>query len=117
MFGQIRHFIYVLYKLDIVIIENAEGHLLHISRAHAKQIHKISIFIRINTFCQTVYCTVYCICHQLGVRFLADSNSWNVNGTPPHTRAVKQMLRVLSQLASDHVLAQPLHSFFVLIWN
>jgi len=84
MFGQKRHFIYVLYKLDIVIIENAEGHLLHISRAHAEQIHKSSIFIRINTFCQTVYCTVYCICPQLGVRFLADSNSWNVNGTPPH---------------------------------
>jgi len=31
------------------------------------------------------------ICPQLGMRFLADSNSWNVNGTP-NLRTVKQML-------------------------
>jgi len=30
---------------------------------------------------------------QLGVRFLADSNSWNVKGTP-NLRTVRQMLRV-----------------------
>jgi len=29
---------------------------------------------------------------QLDVRFLADSNSWNVNGTP-NVRAVRQVLR------------------------
>ena len=46
------------------------------------------------------------ICPQLGVRFLADSNSWIVNGTP-NLRLVQHMLRVLSQLASDNVLAQP----------
>jgi len=46
------------------------------------------------------------ICSQLGVRFLADSNIWNVNGTP-NIRTVKHMLRVLRQLASDNVLAQP----------
>jgi len=36
---------------------------------------------------------------------LADSNSWNVNGTP-NFKTVRQMLRVPSQLASDQVLAQ-----------
>jgi len=45
------------------------------------------------------------ICPQLGVRFLADSNVWNANGTP-NLRTVKQMLTVLNQPASD-VLAQP----------
>jgi len=30
--------------------------------------------------------------HQLGVRFLADSNNWNVNGTP-NLRSVRQMLK------------------------
>jgi len=30
--------------------------------------------------------------HQLDVRFLADSNSWNMNGMP-NVRAVRQMLR------------------------
>jgi len=34
---------------------------------------------------------------QLGVRFLDDSNSWNVNGTS-NLRPVRQMLKVLSQL-------------------
>jgi len=29
---------------------------------------------------------------QVGVRFLADSNSWNVNGTP-NFRTVRQMLK------------------------
>jgi len=43
---------------------------------------------------------------QLGVRFLADSNSWDVNGTP-NLRTVRQMLWALSQLASGNVLAQP----------
>ena len=38
--------------------------------------------------------------------FLVDSNSWNVNGTP-NLRTVRQMLRVLSQQASDNVLEQP----------
>jgi len=41
---------------------------------------------------------------QLGMRFLADSNSWNVNGTP-NFRTMRQMLSVPSQLASDNVLA------------
>jgi len=42
----------------------------------------------------------------LGVILLADSNNWNANGTP-NLRYVKQMLRVLIQVASDNVLAQP----------
>jgi len=46
------------------------------------------------------------ICPQLGVKFLADSNRWNVNGML-NLRTVKQMLSVLSQLASENVLAQP----------
>jgi len=53
------------------------------------------------------------ICPQLGVRFLVDSNGWNVNGTP-NPRAVKHMLRVLSRLVSDSVLAQP--TFFQLAY-
>jgi len=44
---------------------------------------------------------------QLGVRFLAESNSWIANRTPPTLITVRPMLRVLSQLASDNVLAQP----------
>jgi len=51
------------------------------------------------------------ICPQLGVRFLADSNSLKVSGTS-NLRTVRQMLNVLSQLASDHVLAQPSVLFF-----
>jgi len=46
------------------------------------------------------------ICPQLGVRFLADNNSWNENGTP-NLITVGQMLRALSQLASDDIFAQP----------
>jgi len=41
---------------------------------------------------------------QQSMRFLANSSSWNVNG---NLRTVKQMLRILSQLASDNVIAQP----------
>jgi len=44
--------------------------------------------------------------NRVGVTFLADSNSWNVNGTP-NLRTARQMHRALSQLASDDVLAQP----------
>jgi len=40
------------------------------------------------------------------VRFLDDSNSWHVNGTS-NLRTLRQMLRVLSQLASGNVLAEP----------
>jgi len=57
-----------------------------------------------NTFFHTVRYTLL-TCPQLGVRFLADSINWNVNGTP-NLRPVRQMLRVLSQLASDNILAQ-----------
>jgi len=46
---------------------------------------------------------------QLGVRFLSDSNSWIVNRTQK-LRTMRQMLRALSQQASDYVLAQ--HTFF-----
>jgi len=46
------------------------------------------------------------ICPQLVVRFLADDNSWNENGTP-NLITVGQMLRALSQLASDDIFAQP----------
>jgi len=48
---------------------------------------------------------------QPDVRFLTDSNSWNVNGTP-NLRTVKQMLRELSKLASANILAQPGILFF-----
>jgi len=51
-----------------------------------------------DTFCQTVWCMLP-LCHQ-------DSNGWKVNGTP-NLRTVRQILRVLSQVASDNVLAQP----------
>jgi len=50
------------------------------------------------------------LCPQLGVMFLVESNSWNVNVMPNLIRTVKQMLRVLSlvnQLVSDIVLAKP----------
>jgi len=46
------------------------------------------------------------ICPQLGVKILADSNSWNVNGTP-NLRNAWQMLTVLIQVTSGHVFAQP----------
>ena len=49
---------------------------------------------------------------HLGVTFLADYNSWNVNATL-NFRTVRQMLRLLSQLASDNVLAQPSVRFSV----
>ena len=45
------------------------------------------------------------LCPQLGMRFLPDSNSWNVNGTP-NLRTVKQMLTVLGQMTSDNVFTQ-----------
>jgi len=51
------------------------------------------------------------ICPQLGVSFLVDSNSLKVIGTS-NLRTVRQMLNVLSQLASDHVLAHPSVLFF-----
>jgi len=38
---------------------------------------------------------------RLSFRFVADTNRWIVNGT------VRQMLKVLGQLVSDNVLAQP----------
>ena len=44
------------------------------------------------------------ICPQLSVRFLIDSNNWNLKATP-NLRTVKQMPRQPSQLASDSVLA------------
>jgi len=40
---------------------------------------------------------------QLGVMFPADSTSWIVNETP-NVRTVRQILRVLEQLASDEFL-------------
>jgi len=43
---------------------------------------------------------------QLGLRRLADINSWNVNETPSQSY-VRQMLGVLDQLVSDNILAQP----------
>jgi len=42
---------------------------------------------------------------QLGLRFLADSNSWNVNEMA-NLRTVRQMLQNVSQLASNNVLSQ-----------
>jgi len=47
---------------------------------------------------------------QLGLRLLADSNSWNVNGKPQNW---DRSLRILSHLASDNVLAQPSVHFSV----
>jgi len=44
---------------------------------------------------------------RLAVRFLADSNSWIVDGTP-NLRTVRQMLLVLSQLTYDNFLASVL---------
>jgi len=42
---------------------------------------------------------------QLYVRFLTDSNSWNVNGTP-NVRAVRQMLkRTAPELSFGNILA------------
>jgi len=43
---------------------------------------------------------------RLGVMSLADGNSWIVNGTS-NLGTVRQMLKVLNQLASDNILAQP----------
>jgi len=65
----------------------------------------VNYAVWMNTVCHTACCMLH-IRPQLGVRFLADSNSWNVNGTPS-LRTVRKMLRVLSQMASDNVLAQP----------
>jgi len=49
---------------------------------------------------------------HLGVRFLAESNSWIFNATL-NLRTVSQMLRVLSQLASaKYVFGQPSLLFF-----
>jgi len=44
---------------------------------------------------------------RLSFRFVADTNRWIVNGT------VRQMLKVLGQLVSDNVLAQPNLLFLV----
>jgi len=58
--------------------------------------------------------TVYYMLHirpQLGLRFLADSNSWNVNVTP-NVRTVRHILRVLSQLASLTMFLHILAYFF-----
>jgi len=41
---------------------------------------------------------------HLRVRYLADSNSWNVNGTP-NLSTVRQLLRAPMQLISDDVFA------------
>jgi len=49
--------------------------------------------------------------YTVGVRFYVDSNSWNVNGTPNIT-TVRQMLRVLSQLA---IFLHSLAYFFSLV--
>jgi len=44
---------------------------------------------------------------QLSLKFLADSNSWNVNGTPIFG-TVRQLLKNIErELSSDKVLAQP----------
>jgi len=51
---------------------------------------------------------------QQDVRLLTDSNNWNVNGTL-NLRTVRQILRVLSQLASGNVLAEP--SIRFLSWD
>jgi len=48
------------------------------------------------TSCHTVCCMLH-IHPQQRVRFLVDSNSWNVNGLP-YLRTVRQMLKILRQL-------------------
>jgi len=93
-----RHVIHVLYQLYTAEIEYAAGHLLHISKVHAGQVQKSCFFyfkygIWMNTFCQSMLH----VCPQLDVRFLADSNNWNVNATP-NLRTVRQMLRALSNV-------------------
>ena len=72
----------------------------------------LRIMFRIeHIFPQTRPCCMQPIFLQLDVRFLCDSNNWNINGTP-NLGTVKQMLRILSQLASDNVLVQPGVDFF-----
>ena len=69
-----------------------------------------------NTYCHTV-CCMLSTWPQLGVRFLADSNSWNGNGTP-NLRTVRQILRVLSQVTSDIDFAQPsILTYVGLLWT
>jgi len=51
-----------------------------------------------------MFCLLH-ICLQVSVRCLADSNSWNVNGTP-NLRIVKQMFRARRQLAPDNILTE-----------
>jgi len=55
-----------------------------------------------NTFWLSVCCMLQ-KCPHLCLSFLADSNSWNVNGTL-NLRTLRQMLKVMSQTASDKVL-------------
>jgi len=67
-----------------------------------------------NTFCNRVYVLSLlhirpqlCVLHilaQLYVRFIADTNSCKLNGTP-NLRFVRQ--RGLRQMASDNVVLQP----------
>jgi len=55
--------------------------------------------------------------YQLCVRFLADSNSWNVNGMPTF-RTVRQMHKSAEPAGfSDNVLAQPNVLFSVQLLN
>jgi len=44
---------------------------------------------------------------QLGLKFLTDSNSWNVNGTPIFGTVRQTLKNTTRELSSDKVLAQP----------
>ena len=73
-------------------------------------IQKSCVFILKNSFWMNTFRHIVCcmlhVCPQLVVRFLADSNSWNVNGTL-NLRTVRQMLKNTEPAGSDNVLAQP----------
>jgi len=119
-FGQKRHFVYVLYLCTHEWIEYAAGHLLHISRVHARQVQKSCFFtfnynVWVNAFCHkfvaymsSTRCWGSCW-QQQGVGALAGSNSWMERQT---SELWSRCSRVLSQLTSDSVLAQPVAYFF-----
>ena len=84
-------------------IKYAAGHLLRGKTIHARQVQKRCVFQFLDE--QILPYGMLHLCPQLGMRFLADSNSWNVNGTP-NLRTVRQMLTVLGQTTSDNVFTQ-----------
>jgi len=90
-FGQKRHFVYVLYLCTHEWIEYAAGHLLHISRVHARQVQKSCFF----TFNYNVWVNAFC--HKF-VAYMSSTRCWGscwqqqLNGTP-NLRTVKQMLK------------------------